>query len=149
MTGDDLPDDNHVVRYVKPTSFHEDGALDSSVFILRPRDTGLSVHWLECFDDLTKVQQLAEIRRLSRLTMKANGRLVELNVGETKQKVYDELNTFLRFVHKPSTAKGEYEADPSHSEIIGLPPRDSPQATLLGDLLAECVKATHPARTAP
>ena len=35
--------------------------------------------------------------------------------------------------------------DPSHSQITGLPPGDSDQALLVGDLIAECVTEMHPA----
>ena len=38
-----------------------------------------------------------------------------------------------------------YEADPSHSEIEGLPAAEEPHAALIGDLIAECVRAMHPA----
>ncbi len=37
------------------------------------------------------------------------------------------------------SADDEYEADPSHSEIIGLPPEGSPQARCR-TMIAECVK---------
>ena len=70
MNENDLPDDAHVVHYVKPTSIHDDGSVDGSEFCLRPSDKGLSVNWLEYFSDLTKAQQLDEVRRLSRLTMR-------------------------------------------------------------------------------
>ena len=143
MNGNNLPDDAHVVRYVKPTSRHEDGSVDGSAFRLRPGDNGLSVNWLECFVNLAKAQQLDEVRRLSRLTMKRRGCLAELSVGATKQ-YYCELAD-LRFVHKPLAVENGYEADPSHSEIIGLPQGDSPQAALIGDLIAKCVQAIHPA----
>lgn len=56
MNRNDLPDDAHVVRYVKPTSRHEDGSVDGSAFCLRSGDNGLSVNWLECFGDLTRAQ---------------------------------------------------------------------------------------------
>ena len=144
MNENDLPDDAHVVHYVKFTDRHEDGSVDGSAFRLRPSDKGLSVNWLEYFSDLTKSQQLDEVRRLSRLTMRRSGRLAELGVGPTKQHDSGEL-TALRFVHKPLAAGNGYEADPSHSEIIGLPQGDSPQAALIGDLIAECIQAIHPA----
>ena len=51
MNGNNLLDDAHVVRYVKPTSRHEDGSVDGSAFRLRPSDNGLSVNWLEYFSD--------------------------------------------------------------------------------------------------
>ena len=49
--------------------------------------------------------------------------------------------TALRFVRKPLDAENGYEADPSHSEITGLPQGDSPEAALI----AECIQAIHPA----
>lgn len=147
MTDDNLPDGHHVVRYAKPTSIREDGKVDGSEFRLRPHrpdDTGVSVNWLECFRDCSKDRQLAEVRRLSRLEMKKSGRLAELNVGATKQYISSELES-LRFVNRPLNAEGEYDADPSHSEIVGLPPGDSDQAALIGDMMAACIIHTHPA----
>ena len=143
MNENELPDNAHVVRYAKPTSIHEDGRVDGSAFLLRPGDNGLSVNWLECFVHLTKEQQLDEVRRLSRLTMRKRGCLAELSVGATKQ-YYRELSA-LRFLHEPLAAANGYEADPSHSEITGLPQGASPQAALIGDLIAECIQAIHPA----
>ena len=64
-------------------------------------------------------------------------------VGATKQ--HSSELTALRFVRKPLAAENGYEADPSHSEITGLPQGDSPQAALIGDLIAECIQAIHPA----
>ena len=67
MTGQELPDDDHVVRYVKPTSIRTDGKVAGSAFCLRaqrPDDTGLSVNWLECFRGRTKDQQVAEVMKL-------------------------------------------------------------------------------------
>lgn len=147
MHANDLPDEANVVRYIKPTLVFEDGSVDGSEFCLRahrPDDTGVSVNWLECFGDLSKAEQLDEVRRLSRLDMRKNGRLAELNVGITKHYVRNELKS-LRFIHTPLPAEGDYEADPSHSEIVGLPPGNSPQAALIGDMIAECIEAIHPA----
>lgn len=148
MKGDDLPDEDHIVRYVKPTSVRSDGKVDGSEFCLRahrPDDTGLSVNWLEFFRDLAKDGQLAEVRRLSRLKVSERGCLAELNVGATKQYIRRELES-LGFINMPLDAEGEYEADPSHSEMVGLPPGNSDQAALIGDMIAECINDTHPAR---
>lgn len=147
MNGGDLPDSDHVVRYAKYTDFLDDEyeTLNSSAFQLRPTDSGLSVNWLECFAGQSKPQQLNEVRRLTRLTMKPSGRLVELNVGVTREHIGQRLDE-LRFIHKPLNADEVYEADPSHSEIMGLPPKDSPEAELIGDMIAECVIAVHSAK---
>jgi hypothetical protein len=64
--------------------------------------------------------------------------------GAVREKVAAELAT-LRIVHDPLDAADNFEADPSHAEIIGLPAGDSPEADLIGDLIAECVIAMHPA----
>ena len=144
MTGNDLPEDGHVVRYARPSKVNEDGTVDGSEFRLRQDDTGLSINWLECFTGLAKAQQLDEVRRLSRLNMRTRGRLAELNVGVTKHHVRDSLNA-LRFIHGPLNAIDKYKADPSHSEMLGLPPGDSPEAELIGDMIAECIAALHPA----
>lgn len=142
----ELPDFAHVVRYVKPTMVFEDGSVHASAFRLRSNDAGLSVNWLECFGNCTKSQQLNQVRRLSRLTMSRNGRFAELNVGETKQYIRYECRD-MRFAHAPLVATEKYEADPSHSEILGLPSGDSVQVALVSQLIAECVKAVHPAVT--
>lgn len=146
MKGDDLPADDHVVRYVKPSMVLEDGTPDGSDFCLRPDrpdETGLSVNWLEVFEP-PKTQQLSEVRRLSRLRVRRNGRFAELDVGKTLRAVSDELNA-VRMLHDPLEPYGEFDADPSHAEIVGLPPGDSDEAALVGDLIAECVVDMHPA----
>jgi hypothetical protein len=144
MTTNNLPDADHVVRYARFIDILDDGTLNCSAFQLRKTESGLSVNWLECFDDKTKSQQLDEVRRLTRLTMKRSGRLAELNVGITRRNV-DQLLDELRFIHMPLEADENFEADPSHSEILGLPPKDSPEADLIGDLIANCVIEVHSA----
>ena len=92
MTGDVLPDDANIVRYVRPS--HIDGEIvDGSAFRLRANESGLSVHWLEIFQCLAKTEQLDEVRRLSRLSMSRNGRLAELNVGEAIRHISDTLDS--------------------------------------------------------
>ncbi len=144
MTYGELPDSGHVIRYARPTSIHEDGSIDGSEFRLRQGESGLSVNWLEYFVGLTTTQQLGEVRRLSRLTMRRSGRLAELNVGGTKQYLVRQLPS-LQFVNIPLSATDIYEPDPSHSEIAGLPSGDSPEGALIGDMIAECITRIHPA----
>lgn len=141
MTGNDLLDTDHVVRYVKSRDILEDGHLNCSAFQLRPGESGLSVNWIEYFKNLNKPEQIREVRRLIRLGMRPSGRLAELNVGRTRRRV----DHALRFVHTPLPAEGGYPADPSHSEVQGLPPGDSADAELIGDMIAECVVSVHPA----
>ena len=76
--------------------------------------------------------------------MRQNGRLAELNVGVTKLHLQYHLPS-IRFVPAPLPEDGSYPTDPSHSEIVGLPPGGSLEAALVGDMIAECVSAAHPA----
>ncbi|WP_425153561.1 hypothetical protein [Candidatus Palauibacter sp.] len=142
MRAVDLPDDDHVVRYAKPTLVEEDGSVGGPAFQLRPGEASLSVHWLECFDDQSRSGPLRQVRRLSRLRLSRNGRFAELHAGRTKQHLREELED-LRFVHDPLEAQGGFEADPSHSGMRGLPDADTPEAELVGDMIAECVTELH------
>lgn len=136
----ELPDESPVVRYAAPRHIHDDGSLDGYIFRLRPQESGLSVPWLKYFSHLTKPQQLAQIRRLSPLNLRRNGRLAESSVGLTRQELPD-----LAFLSQPLPATEQSPADPSHREIAGLPPGASPQAALIGDLMAALVQNLHPA----
>ena len=146
MKRGDLPAGDQIVRYVKPSMIQEDGTPDGSDFRLRstkPDETGLSVNWLGAFES-GKALQLEEVRRLCRLRLRPNGRFAELNVGTAIREVVKELDT-LRIVHDPLDTNDDFDADPSHAEIAGLPPGDSDHAALVGDLIAECVTDMHPA----
>ena len=146
MTGDNLPDDHHIVRYAKP-SLVEGEAVDGSAFLLRPDEPGLSVNWLEAFGGNDENHQLSEVRRLFRLRLASNGRFAKLNVGATKRHV-SEVVEELGIIEAPLAPTDEFEADPSHAEIIGLPPGESDEAMLVGDLIADCViYPLHPGNT--
>ena len=43
MTGNDLPNADHVVRYIRPSSVRENGKINGREFCLRQNETGLSV----------------------------------------------------------------------------------------------------------
>lgn len=142
MTGAELRDEHHVVRYVKSTLVRDDGSVDGSAFRLRSGEIGLSVNWLEHCANRVRSEQLEDVRRLSRITMRRRGRLAELNVGMTKRKTREAAR--VRFEHRPLSQECDYPADPSHCEIRGLPDGESPQAALVGDLIADCVSRTYP-----
>lgn len=143
MTSDKLPDESHVVRYVKP-SLVEDDAIDGSAFLLRQGETTLSVNWLEAFGGVDQDYQLDEVRRLSRLRLARNGRFAKLSVGETKRHVSEGaketgIPAELGVSAAPLDPADDFEADPSHAVVTGLPPGDSDNALLIGDLIAESV----------
>ena len=133
----DVPDRGHVVRYAKP-SLIEYEEVDGSAFLVRPDEPGLSVNWLEAFGEDDQSHQLSEVRRFFRLRLSANGRFAKLNVGQTKRYVAEEAGA-IGILSVPLDATDEFEADPSHAEIIDLPACESDQAMLVGDLIAECV----------
>lgn len=145
MTGNEIPDNDNVVRYVGATNIGENGYALGGAFRLRAGEDRLSVNWLECFSGMSKLEQLSEIRKLSRLDMGRNGRLAELNVGSTKEHIHHKL-PLIRFVKSPLPATENCVADPSHADIIGPPTMSSPQSALIGDMIAECVNGLHPAR---
>ena len=146
MIGDNLSDAHHVVRYVKP-SLVEDETVDGSAFLLRSDENGLSVNWLEVFGGNDEHHQLSEVRRLSWLRLARNGRFAKLNVGETKRYVSETVEE-LGIIEAPLAPTSEFEADTSHAKITGLPPGDSDEAMLVGDLIAEgVIYPLHPGRT--
>ncbi len=150
MRGDQLPERDRVVRYLSATMIDDDGSADGAGFCLRatrPEETGLSVNWLEVLAS-GGADALSEVRRLSRLQLRRSGRFAELGVGDVLCAVSEELDT-LRIVHDPLEAAEGFTADPSHSQITGLPPADTDEAMLVGDLIAECVTAMHPAVVEP
>lgn len=136
MTSNELLDDNIVVRYAKPSLINED-RITGGVFVLRPRELGLSVNWLDFFEECSKEQQLDRVRETSQMELSRNGRLAELNVGMTKTHLVGELES-ISFEHKPC------DDDPSHSEIFGLPVGETPEAELIGDMIAQTVTAVYP-----
>ena len=145
MTGDQIPDDDHVVRYVKPSDV--DGAtVNGGAFCLRSDEAGLSVNWLEILNGTDPHSQLDEVRRLFRLQLRSNGRFAKLNVGETKGRVLKGakeagISLGLDVCEAPLPRTCKYEADPSHAEITDLLSSDSDEAMLVGDLIAECIIA--------
>lgn len=148
MKGDDLPENDNIARYVKPSMIQEDGTADGSDFRLRPDrpdEHGLSVNWLEILGS-EKSHQLKEVRRLcgQHLSLKTAGKFAEMNVGTIIDKVSEVLET-IRIIHDPLEVGQGFEADPSHSEISNLPPGESDDAMLVGELIAECVVDLHPA----
>ena len=141
----DLPEDSSVVRYVGFTRIQGE-MVEGSAFALRPGEIGLSINWLDYFSALTKEEQLDQVRRLIHLNVGARAVFAELNVGDTLRTVGSTLPS-LQFVHSPAAASESYMADPSHSEIRGLPPPSSTDlALLIGDMIAGCVVNIHPAR---
>ena len=142
MKGDQLPDDDHVVRYVKPSFFLNENKVSGDAFELRINETGLSVNWLEVIDDVDDHARINQIRRLSRLKLNRNGRFARLNVGDTIRRVLEHALE-IGIVEAPLDVFNNFEADYSHAEILGLPQTGSydgsHESELIGDLIAKGV----------
>ena len=133
-----IPDTDNVVRYLGGTKIDGEIVLGEGFRLPaeNPTRDRLSINWLDYFEGLSKDEQVSEVRRLSTLKVGPKGRWVELNVGKTREHLRAELDA-LRFVSSP-TCK-----DPSHGDIVGLPGAESPMASLVGDMIAQCVQGLH------
>lgn len=141
MTGDRLPDGDHVVRYVRPRQVR-DGRADGSAFRLRPGEDALSVNWLEAFPPDTE-EQIVAVREVIRMRISRSGRFAELQVGEVTHRLAQTVEVSFR--HRPLDADGPWPVDPSHVEVSGLPSSDADRMVLVGDMIAKCVRRLHPA----
>ena len=142
MTVVKIPDADNVVHYLSSLK-HDNGIVIEPAFQRAKPEKDVSVNWLEHFSGLSKEEQLEEVRRLTRLTIKKVGRFAELNVGDVKQHLHYQCST-LDFISMPLDATEQFDADPSHGDIVGLPPYESLHARLVGDMIAECVLTLHP-----
>lgn len=143
MIGDEIPDQDHVLRYVKPSLI--DGTdVDGGAFLLREAETGLSVNWLEIFENAGLTDPVSEIRRLSRISLASTAKFAKLNVGQTRQYVSHAaheagISVNLTVLEDPLPGTPDFEPDPSHAEIHGLPDYAEDAVMLVGDLFAECI----------
>jgi hypothetical protein len=139
-----IPDTNHVLRHVPGSKIEHDGKVNGAAFIRRPDESGLSVEWRESAGEVPIAHQVDAIRRVIRRTMTASHRLVELNVGATREHVVQAAAALgmvveLTFEHEPLAAAGGRPDDPFHSEIFGTPEHEHLRAAAIGDLIAQCV----------
>ena len=149
MTGGELPDNGHVVRYVKP-SYMQGGEVDGAAFVPRKDEFGVSVHWLEAFGLGDLDRQMMGVRQVFRLRPSRHGRFAKLSVGGTKRDIElrSDKTTILSFKSAPLEATEDFPFDPSHAEIRGFPEYGTDQAMVVGDLIADCVEtALIPATT--
>ena len=143
MTRGLIPDEDQIVHYVKPSKILDDGTIDGSEFILRPNDRGLSGNWLDYFAPLPKTLRLEAVALKVQLDPNFNGKFAEWNVGALREHLLAE-DYSLTVDHVPSRATDRYGPDPSHCEVYGLPAHDSPEAQLVGDMIAESIQSIHP-----
>ncbi len=152
MKGDSVPSEHHILRYVggRHIDRNADGEpviLDSG-FIARPRDNNQpSYNWLECLSGSLR-EQIRQIRGATRIGYGATARLAQLNVGSVIRGVADGTRDQreVSVIHDPLDAKDGQIADPSHALMTNVPDEDDPEGELVGDLIADCVLRSFPAR---
>lgn len=137
MSGDPLPDEDHISRYCKFKSLVNDQPSGAS-FMLRTDDEFLSVNWLEYFGLKDCQEQMSQVRQNIRLNLAPRAKFAVLNVGNVINYVRENGpdNRVLSVLHEPE------EDDPSHSGIHGYGFEDD----WVADLIAEVVQEIHPAR---
>ena len=113
MTGDPLPDADHVARYCRPLTVAQ-GMPTTGAFTLRAGEDYLSVNWLEYFGaaNVEAAVQLVRLAVARQLELRANGRLAVLNVGTARDAIAHDAGLNLRIEHMPT------DADPSHSAMF-------------------------------
>ncbi len=153
MTGDPVPEEDHVLRYVGGSHVDRDEEGNPVVtgggFIARPRDDNKpSYNWLECLDG-TLEERVQQVRNAARISYGAKARLAKLNVGRVMQHVRDNTDDdrTVTVVQDPLEAEDGYPSDPSHALMTNVPDENDPEGERVGDLIAECVLNTFPART--
>lgn len=142
--GNSLPDGDHVVRYLKPSLF-DNGVIVGDALARRSSEAGVSVNWLECFTPPLDAQ-LNEVRARTRMTWRERGRLARFEIGVLKRELRRQVATRVDVVAKPLAEDSKFQADPSHAEVMGLPEENTPEAELIRDLVALCVKDVFPAK---
>ena len=112
MTGDPLPDHDHVGRYCRPGTV-VDGSPSPASFMPRPGEEYLSVNWIEFFGARNieaAVDLMRDVVRVN-LRLRENGRLAVVNVGAADLRVRAATGGALRVEHLP------LPADASHAAI--------------------------------
>src|ERR1700676_3401538 len=93
MSAETIDPEHSVVAYAKAT-LCQDGKVDGAIFKRRLiDDDGLSVNWLECFNG-SRADQIVEISKLARLTLKSSGRYAEVRVKSAGEAVAQYVASF-------------------------------------------------------
>lgn len=140
MTGDDLPDSDHIARYCSPRMV-VDGLPLLEAFVPQPLDVPLSVVWVEHFGDIGSVRTFDDLRRSvgMHLSLRRNGRFAVLNVGRIRNAVATDSDQRVYIRHAP------LDDFPSHAEISGLEHESPRLSRALQKLIGE--RDMYPALT--
>ena len=116
MTDSQLPDDDHLSRYCKPSSIDAFGLPMASAFELRTGEPYLSANWLEYFDTLDLTIAVNEVREAfleKGYRLRQSGRFAVFNVGAAKTAAREATGRSLHIEHLP------LDDDKSHAGVFG------------------------------
>ena len=138
MTCGPIPDEDHIARLCSFATLDEAGEVQASAFVLREKDSSLSVTWLECFDCVNREDKIIETRKVlsEKLNLKPSAKLAVLNVGETKSSVSMANGCAIKILHEPT-------GNPCHAGINDLPRNHD--GMLVAEIICETIKNTYPA----
>jgi hypothetical protein len=145
--GSNLPNDDHVMRYVPWAKLRKDeydnvvGFL-SEAFKLRDGEASLSLNWLEYFSGPRdeKIRQSVEMFRRVR-GVGSKSAFGVANVKRVKEVCAASGASRVRVVYEPEEAKSGKPANPAHSGIRHLPRDDmSLLEALASEAFAELVR---------
>jgi hypothetical protein len=93
--------------------------------------------------------QIAEIRKVKRMTYERRGRMARVHVGRTKQYLQENAALVVDCIYDPLAAiEGDANTrkppDPSPSYMKGVPLVDTPTGEAARDLLAHCIIESFP-----
>lgn len=135
MTGEQLPDDDHVAYYCSSSKIDGRGLPSARAFLPRDHENHLSVNWLERFEEPDRPSAVARVRLVldKKIKIRPSGQLAVLNVGEAKNAARGAGNTTLGVEHRPEPC------DPSHAGITGYSSGDM----VVGLALQSLVRDEH------
>jgi hypothetical protein len=134
-----VPLNESVVRYASPLHV-DNGRVLGAAFVTRTNDPTLSVNRPAVFGDDVE-SAMVSVRELSRLKIKATGRYAEIPVEEIIGALSDV--QVLQILEDALDATPDFQADPSHALIVGLPNDNGPMAELCGDIIAQKISRVH------
>jgi len=143
VTGDTVPDTDHVSRLFRNSQF-DDNELQPSAFVLSPNDDdGLSVNWLEhaSTSHRTALDAILAAARTKR-TVKPNERFAVMNVGRALEEAHNKCPE-LAIEHDPESPPRTDWTDETHSLIKNM---TSGNNMAVAEILAEIAAVTHQIR---
>ena len=138
MTGDRLPDADHIARYCAPRQV-ENGLPRWGAFQPRAGEGHLSVNWLEYFGNRDLTAAVDAMREVFGATfnLRRNGCFAVLNVGDVTRRIQDTTNRSVRAEHLPN------DDNPSHAGLVGYSHDDTEVARAIAEMVQQ--DDLHPA----